>query len=130
MDKKKEEFIKMVQSMIDYIENEAHEPDEPIYYSIEAKEFFEEFKKTKEVIQSSKTELTENGKKILSYMQQEKDNCKNSFTAKGIAEGIFSSSRSVSGSMRKLITEGYVEKISNDPVAYKITDLGANKNID
>lgn len=127
MNKKKEEFIKMVQSMIDYIENEAHESDEPIYYSIEAKEFFEEFKKTKETVQPSKTKLTENGKKILLYMQQEKNNCENSFTAKNIAEGLFTSSRSVSGSMRKLMSEGYVHKIKNDPVTYSITDLGMEK---
>ena len=130
MDKKREEFIKMVQSMVDFIENEAHEPDEPIYYSIEAKEFFEDFKKVKEVKQSSKTEITENGKKILLYMQQERENCGNTFTAKGIAEGIFSSSRSVSGSMRKLMTEGYVIKTGTDPVSYSITDLGIDKELD
>lgn len=38
-------------------------------------------------------------------------------------------SRSVSGSMKKLITEGFVEKIGSDPVAYAITEKGKNKVI-
>jgi DNA-binding HxlR family transcriptional regulator len=34
------------------------------------------------------------------------------------------SARSVSGSMRKLVTEQYVEKVGQNPVTYKLTDLG------
>jgi large conductance mechanosensitive channel protein len=50
--------------------------------------------------------------------------------AKEIAEGMFISSRAVSGSMRKLVSDGYVEKIGADPVMYLITEKGKNINIE
>lgn len=68
--------------------------------------------------------ITENGTKILSYMQENCEKYNNSFKAKEIGKGLFMSSRSVSGSMRKLISDGYVEKIGSDPVVYSITDHG------
>ena len=34
------------------------------------------------------------------------------------------SARSVSGSMRKLVTEQYVEKAGTNPVTYKLTENG------
>ena len=42
----------------------------------------------------------------------------------------FLSGRSVSGSMRKLVTDGYVEKISVNPIAYGLTDLGKDYKFD
>ena len=51
---------------------------------------------------------------------------KNSFSAKLIGEGLFLSSRIVSGSIRKLVTDGYVNKINADPVLYEITEKGIN----
>lgn len=50
--------------------------------------------------------------------------------AKDIAEGLFVSSRTVSGSIRKLVTDGFVEKVSQDPVIYSITEKGKNINIE
>jgi predicted transcriptional regulator len=47
-----------------------------------------------------------------------------------IAEGLFINSRAVSGAMRKLVTDGYVEKIGQDPVVYSLTDNGKNIEID
>ena len=44
--------------------------------------------------------------------------------AKDIAEGLFISSRGVSGAMRKLVTDGYVEKVGQDPVIYSLTEKG------
>jgi predicted transcriptional regulator len=44
--------------------------------------------------------------------------------ARDIAEGLFISSRAVSGAMRKLVTDGFVEKVGEDPVVYSLTDLG------
>jgi hypothetical protein len=32
--------------------------------------------------------------------------------------------------MRKLVTDGYVEKIGQDPVVYSLTDNGKNIEID
>ena len=49
--------------------------------------------------------------------------------AKDIGEGLFISSRKVSGSIRKLVTEGYVENIGQDPVVYELTEKGRTANI-
>ena len=46
-----------------------------------------------------------------------------------IAEALFVSSRSVSGAMRKLVTDGFVEKIGQDPVMYSLTEKGKNIEI-
>ena len=67
--------------------------------------------------------LTEIGSKILIYMQNQKQqNNKKQFTAKNIAEGLFISSRSVSGAMRKMINDGYIVKCSDKPVAYSLVE--------
>jgi predicted transcriptional regulator len=50
--------------------------------------------------------------------------------AKEIAEGMFISSRAVSGAMRKLVTDGFVEKVGQDPVMYILTEKGKNINIE
>lgn len=54
----------------------------------------------------------------------------NKFKSKDIGERLGISGRSVSGSIRSLIALGYVEKISNEPVVYALTDAGMNFNID
>ena len=40
------------------------------------------------------------------------------------------SSRSVSGAIRKLVNDGFVEKVSTDPVLYSITTKGIEVTID
>ena len=50
--------------------------------------------------------------------------------ARDIAEGLFISSRAVSGAMRKLVTDGFVEKVGQDPVIYSITEKGKNIDIE
>ena len=83
--------------------------------------YFETLKveKTKE-----KVAFTDNGKLILQYMIDNVEQYSNLFKARDIADGTFISSRSVSGSMRKLITDGYVEKMGAEPIVYSLTDLG------
>lgn len=73
---------------------------------------------------SGKPKFTENGKLVLKYMQQNKESYKNLFKAKDIGEGMGISSRTASGAMRKLVTDGYVEKIGSDPVVYALTSEG------
>ena len=68
--------------------------------------------------------ITESGAKVLQFMQRNRRLYNNVFKAKEIAEGLDTSSHSVSGSMRKLVAEGFVEKIGQNPVAYSITDKG------
>jgi DNA-binding MarR family transcriptional regulator len=79
---------------------------------------------------SGKPKFTENGKLVLKYMQANKKMYNNLFKAKEIGEGLGISSRTASGAMRKLVTDGYVEKIGADPVVYAITSLGDETNPD
>ena len=44
--------------------------------------------------------------------------------AKDIADAMEISSKTVSGAMRKLVTDGYVEKTGKNPVIYNITLKG------
>ena len=71
-----------------------------------------------------KPALTDNGKLILGYLQ--KNAGMTALKARDIAEGLFISSRTVSGAIRKLVTDGFVEKIGQDPVIYSITEKGKN----
>ena len=61
-------------------------------------------------------------------MQEHPDT--NTWKSKDIAEGLFISSRSVSGSIRKLVNDGFVEKVGQDPTIYSITEQGKNIKID
>lgn len=70
--------------------------------------------------------LTDNGKVLLKYMQ---DNPSSAYKAKDIAEGLDISARKVSGGLRKLVSDGFVEKLSKDPIIYAITDKGKNFEI-
>jgi len=79
-------------------------------------------------LKKEKPEITEMGVKILKHMQ---DNCeKEYFLAKTIGECLFASSRSVSGSLRKLVEDGYCDKEGKDPVHYILTEKGKNKKFD
>lgn len=78
---------------------------------------------------SSKPKFTDNGKLVLGYLQQNKDQYNNLFKAKDIGEGLGISSRTASGAMRKLVTDGYVEKIGSDPVVYAITTKGIETDL-
>lgn len=94
------------------------------YFSPEALDFYNS------LLENNKTSLTENGKKILISMQENVDKYINVFSAKQLGELLFMSPRSISGSMKKLISEGYVEKKSSSPVTYGLTDLGKSSEID
>lgn len=72
--------------------------------------------------------FTDNGKLILKFLQDNQET--ESWRAKDIAEGLFVSSRTVSGAIRKLVTDNYVEKLGADPVIYAITEKGKNITID
>lgn len=110
---KREKFIEMVEELIDNTEPTSLDKD--------ALEFFEMFKAVKE---TEKPKFTENGKKVLQFMKDNKEKYNNMFKAKEIAEGLFISSHGASGAMRKLVTDGYVEKLGESPVVYTLTTLG------
>lgn len=112
----KEIFIKSIQEEID---NGMELPDEAIAY-------FEELKNGK----ASLGGLTVNGKIILGFLQNNFEQYNNIFTSKNIAEKIGAPSRSVSGAIRKLVSDGYVRKLNSNPVSYELTDLGKDFQID
>ena len=72
--------------------------------------------------------FTDNGKLIMEYLKS-LPNDVSAMKSKDIAEALVVSSRTVSGSMRKLVSDGFVEKIGDSPVLYKITEKGKNIEI-
>lgn len=111
----KNEFIEFVKALM------AAAPD--VEMSDEASTYFEALRST-DVIE--KEEITESGKTILEHMQKSE---MKTFKAKDIAEDLFISSRAVSGSLRKLVNDGFAEKIGQNPVIYTLTEKGKNYNI-
>ena len=115
----KEAFVKIIQKEIfdnDDIYGENYEQEFPL-----AVAFWEDFKKGKS---KSSEKMTENGAKLLSWMQENIEKMSNTFTSKEIAEALFTSGRSIAGSMRKLVIDGYVEKTGKDPIQYSLTEVG------
>ena len=122
---KKKAFIDVIDYALDDLENYTDVFPKDIL--IAALEFFEDFKNGK--IKNSGA-MTENGKKLLSWMQENVDTMTNLFTSKEAAEALFTSGRSIAGSMRKLVNDGYVEKTGKDPVQYSLTEAGKNYQFD
>ena len=110
---KKEKFIELVETGFEAIDIDLNDPD-----TADAMAYWEAFKGKKEI---EKPEFTDNGKLILKYLQDHATDIPMA-KAKDIGEGLFVSSRVVSGAIRKLVTDGYVEKIGQDPVVYAITN--------
>lgn len=75
-------------------------------------------------------DLTDKNKNILKWMQENINKYHNTFNAKQIGDGLFMSGRSVSGSIRKLVSLGFVEKQGKDPVCYSLTITGKSKELD
>ncbi len=107
---KKEEFVKYVEMAI-----EAY----PTPMNEDARIYWEAFRGK---VEEDKPLFTDNGKLILKHLQDNQD--VPMWKAKDIAEGLFISSRAVSGAMRKLVSDGFVEKVGQDPVIYTLTENG------
>lgn len=75
-------------------------------------------------IQAPVSEVTENGAKILKWMQENVESTENIFSAVIIGNGIFASSRQVTGSMNGLVNKGFVSKKGKAPVIYSLTEKG------
>ena len=116
---KKQEFISYVKDLMDATS------EYPVPMSDEARLYWEAFCGTTE---TEKPMFTDNGKLILKWMQENTSDPM--LRAKDIAEGLFINSRAVSGAMRKLVTDGFVEKVGQDPVIYSITEKGKNIKIE
>ena len=73
-------------------------------------------------VKDEKPVLTDNGKLILKYMQEHQDvRC---WKAKDLAEQMGISSRGASGTLRKLVNDGFCEKLGAEPVIYALTEKG------
>ena len=107
---------KFIQEHEDYISHETVIP-----FSEEAWSYFKTLKETEEI---EKPLFTENGAKVLQWMRDNENQYNNIFKAKEIAEGLFTTSRSVSGSMRKLVSDGFVDKTGTNPSCYSLTEKG------
>lgn len=94
--------------------------------SEEAEKYFKELNKNKEKT-TSKPKFTEIGEKIIRYMIDNEDNMENKkFKAADIASGLSIEGRSVGSSMRKLVNDGYVEKVEGSVMFYSLTSTGEN----
>ena len=109
---KRQEFVEFVDALIAGSDIEV--PDNVKAYLDALRE---------DSIKDAKPEFTDNGKAILKYLQEVP---KGMYKSRDIAEGMFIASKSVAGAMRKLVADGYVEKVGKDPVVYMITEKGIN----
>lgn len=112
---KKQDFVNFVEQLMEVagVDTQSDGIPESVHL------FWEAFKDTKE---AEKPMFTDNGKLILTFLQKHQDI--EMWKAKDIAEELFISSRTVSGAMRKLVTDKYVEKIGKEPVVYTLTNAG------
>ena len=107
-DERKDIFIETVEKL--FTENSFNVPPEAL-------DFFNDYKKGKS---SNGKEVTDKGIAILIQL----NNTENYVTSKAIGEMLDISSKSVAGSLRKLVTDGYVDKQAGNPASYKISDKG------
>lgn len=105
----REEFIKEVERLI---------AEDILILSEAAGNFYNNFKN---ITEEEKPQFTENGKRILVFM---KNSEKELWKAKELADALQFSSRSVSGSCRKLVADGFVDKVGKDPVIYTLSSKG------
>lgn len=118
---KKEKFIEEVKRAINKTGNAVED-----WFSEDALDFWNGLQISGD---NSKPKFTENGKLVLRYMKDNKDTYNNLFKAKDIGEGLCISSRTASGAMRKLVSDGYIEKVGTDPIVYAITSAGIEADL-
>lgn len=110
-DERKDVFIETVERLFDKYMLEEKIPQE-------AFDFFQDYKKGK----TSKKEITDKGIAVIEAMKL----IDGWASAKTIGEAMEVSGRSVSGTMKKLVTDGFVEKQAGNPAAYRLTEKGMN----
>lgn len=118
----KQKFINFVDELISKLDVEKLDNN--------SKDAIEYFNILKNAGNEEKQKFTENGKIILTYIQKNYEVNNNMFKAKDIGEGLNITSKTASGAMRKLVADGYLEKVASNPVIYSITDLGKAVTVD
>jgi len=115
---KKETFINEVLSLTGNAPEKVFSPDALDYWN------------SLNSASSEKPKFTEIGKTTLRFMKENKDTYNNIFKSKEIGEALGISSRSISGGMKKLVNDGYVEKMGDSPITYAITSLGLEADLE
>lgn len=113
-------------NFLDYFDWLVANYQEPITIPDEVQEFYN-ILRSQQDMQVEKPLFTETGLQILEHLQKHKAK---SLKAKDIADGMEISSRKVSGSIRKLVSDGFVEKFGSNPVVYTLTEKGKNFDIE
>lgn len=116
----KQDFLTFVKALME------RDPEYTETILTENVKFYLEILENEEV--KEKSPITDNGKIILKFLQEHQET--KAFKAKDIAEELVLSSRGVSGSLRKLVTDGFCEKIGKDPIFYSITEKGKKFEIE
>lgn len=107
---------------IDVIDDLLRKTDLVAFCGEDSQKVLEYFESLKAI--PAKPEITEKGLEILQAMQSEMDIRNNLFKASDIGEIIGKPAKAVSGSLRKLVTDGFVEKIGEKPIIYALTEKG------
>lgn len=115
------------QAFIDFVNDLIENCNHPVEMN-EDVEFYWNYLNNSDDKEVATPLFTDNGKMILVFLQEHPEN--DTWKSKDIAELLGISSRSVSGSMRKLVNDGYVEKIDDNPAIYAITTKGKDIKID
>ena len=110
------------EAFINYVEALMEETKLPI--NDDAFDYWNALKNKQE---KEKPLITENGRKILQYLVENFEE-KDSYYAKEIAAGLGINPKAVAGSMRKLVENGFVEKLGQDPASYALTEKGKEAN--
>ena len=110
-------------SFIEYFDWLVQNCKEPVNLPDEVQDVYNLLREQQDM---EKPMFTESGLAILEYLQS----CDaTSWKAKDIADGMVISSRKISGAIRKLVTDGFVDKYGQNPVIYSLTEKGKNFDI-
>ena len=107
------------QEFIEWVEKLISGQEEPIIPTPGASAYWDALLNAD--VATEKPAFTDNGKLILKQLQSMPEGL---YKARDIAEALFIAPKSVSGAMRKLVNDGYVEKVGKDPIMYSITEKG------
>lgn len=124
----KEEFLKTVESLLKVMDSPSETIDRnTIHFNDQSKKYCEFLitqGKANPTSMGSASIFTDTNLKILICMRENYKKHNNVFSSKSIGDEIFMTSRSVSGSIRKLVELGFVEKMGKNPVSYSLTQKG------
>lgn len=115
------------QAFIDFVDDLIENCEHPVGMSKDA-EFYWNYLKNSDDKETENPMFTENGKRILKFLQEHEE--RDGWKSKDMAEFMEISSRSIAGGMRKLVNDGFVEKLEENPAIYAITTKGKEINIE